>query len=443
MRRRSTPIAPDTVVAGRYRVEETLGQGGMGVVFAALDETENIRVALKLLDDAQLGDDKMVARFFREATAAAQVDSVHVARVFGHGRLEDGRPYIVSELLRGHDLARYLTRTNVPVDDVVDFVRQACRGLEAVHRAGIIHRDLKPANLYLALDGSGRQTVKILDFGICKLQDRASGQSLTREADVLGTPLYMPPEQLVSSRDVDARADIWSLGVILYEILTGRPPFVGASFTELTEAIVGREPPPIRALRPDVSPELAAVIDRCLAKHRADRFPSATALERALTFFTGDETETSVRIEEPRPPTMRLDDEPRPPTMKLEEPEPGVTPSTLKLASGGPEAGAVQAVRSARALVRGVGGEAPDAEKRASGVTSCTGPSRAAAWAPSSTPSRARTTARSPASRSSRSAPTSRARSASPCSRTKRASWAASGIRTWSASSTSSSSRGW
>lgn len=165
MRRRSTPIAPDTVVAGRYRVEETLGQGGMGVVFAALDETENIRVALKLLDDAQLGDDKMVARFFREATAAAQVDSVHVARVFGHGRLEDGRPYIVSELLRGHDLARYLTRTNVPVDDVVDFVRQACRGLEAVHRAGIIHRDLKPANLYLALDGSGRQTVKILDFG--------------------------------------------------------------------------------------------------------------------------------------------------------------------------------------------------------------------------------------------------------------------------------------
>jgi serine/threonine-protein kinase len=315
-------------LAGRYRVEKTIGKGGMGVVLAALDLETRERVAVKLMNEAWLGDENLVARFFREAVAAAKVDSVHVAQVIAHGTLEDGRPYIVSELLDGFDLARYMTGGHLPVAEVVDLVRQACRGLEAVHRAGIIHRDLKPANLYFAHDASGRGLIKILDFGICKLRDRARGNSLTRESEIMGTPRYMSPEQLASARDVDARTDIWAMGVILYEILAGRPPFPGNHITELTRAILGDAPAGLQSLRPDVPAGLVNVVERCLAKQRGDRYASAAELDRALAPFGGEDLETKPRADERRPPTIKLDDPP--PSKRASGEVPPTKPSALE-----------------------------------------------------------------------------------------------------------------
>jgi serine/threonine-protein kinase len=276
------------VLAGKYRVERVLGAGGMGVVLAAQHLDLEKRVAIKLMRAEMLADAGSVARFLREARAAVRIESEHVARVLDVGRIENGAPYLVMEFLEGVDLqARLRERGPMPVPQAVDFLVQACVGVAEAHALGIVHRDLKPANLFLIRRSDGQPLVKVLDFGISKLADLGSesGMSVTKTGSVMGSPLYMSPEQMRSAKDVDARSDIWALGVILFELLTGRTPFLGTTLTEVTVQVITEPPPPVRSLRPDVPGGLEAVIQRCLEKDRRVRFSNVAEVARALVDF--------------------------------------------------------------------------------------------------------------------------------------------------------------
>jgi serine/threonine-protein kinase len=280
-------VTQGQILAGKYRVENVIGRGGMGVVLAAEHLTLNQKVAIKLLRTAALGHTDVVGRFIREARAVVRLKSEHVARVIDVGNLEDGRPYIVMERLVGEDLGDRIERgPPLAVHEAVDFVMQACEAIAEAHAAGIIHRDLKPKNLFLTTSVHGQPLVKVLDFGISKVDPQAPGEmQLTRTAEVIGSPSYMSPEQLRSSRNVDLRTDIWALGVILYELLTGRLPFLAETVTELVLVVVSERETPVHHLRPDVPHQLAAVIGRCLAKDPAQRFPSVADLVAALEPF--------------------------------------------------------------------------------------------------------------------------------------------------------------
>ncbi|MBN9165689.1 MAG: serine/threonine protein kinase, partial [Myxococcales bacterium] len=273
------------LLAGKYRVERVIGEGGMGVVLAARHEALATNVAIKLLRTSALEHTDVVGRFMREARAAVSLRSEHVARVFDVGNLEDGRPYIVMERLEGKDLGDVIDHgAFVPVADAVDYVMQACEAIAEAHAAGIVHRDLKPKNLFLTHAVHGRPLVKVLDFGISKIETRGGAQEmqLTRTTEVIGSPSYMSPEQLRSSRNVDARTDIWALGVILYELLTKRVPFYAETVTELVLVVVTEKEPPVRSLRPDCPEGLEAIVARCLQKQPEHRFQSVVELVQAL-----------------------------------------------------------------------------------------------------------------------------------------------------------------
>src|SRR6187401_1415590 len=241
------------LIAGKYRIEQTLGRGGMGVVMAALHEQLNQRVALKFLTDNAYQQPEAVARFVREARAAVQIQSEHVARVMDVGTLDSGAPYMVMEYLRGRDLKDVSTRRGaLAVGEAVDYVLQACDAVAEAHSLGIVHRDLKPSNLFLTERPDGSPLVKVLDFGISKaLQsgDRSQLQ-MTASAAIMGSPQYMSPEQIRSSKNVDARADVWALGTILHELLTGTPAYVADTVPGLLAMIVADAPPPLSAARP-------------------------------------------------------------------------------------------------------------------------------------------------------------------------------------------------
>jgi serine/threonine-protein kinase len=287
------------LVAGKYRIEQTLGRGGMGVVVAALHEQLGQRVALKFLTDNAYQQAEAVARFVREARAAVQIQSEHVARVMDVGTLESGAPYMVMEYLRGLDLKEVSTRRGpLPVSEAVDFVLQACDAVAEAHSLGIVHRDLKPSNLFLSERPDGSPLVKVLDFGISKALhpgERNSQLQMTASAAIMGSPQYMSPEQIRSSKSVDARADVWALGTILHELLTGTPAYVADTVPGLLAMIVADPPPPQSPTRRDAPPELEAVILRCLEKDRERRFPSVSALARALERFASIETKPLVR----------------------------------------------------------------------------------------------------------------------------------------------------
>jgi eukaryotic-like serine/threonine-protein kinase len=287
------------LVAGKYRIEQTLGRGGMGVVVAALHEQLNQRVALKFLTDNAYQQPEAVARFVREARAAVQIQSEHVARVMDVGTLDSGAPYMVMEYLRGRDLKDVSTRRGpLPVTEAVDFVLQACDAVAEAHSLGIVHRDLKPSNLFLTERPDGSPLVKVLDFGISKALhpgDRNSQMQMTASAAIMGSPQYMSPEQIRSSKSVDARADVWALGTILHELLTGNPAYVADTVPGLLAMIVADAPPPLSASRRDAPPELEAVILRCLEKDRERRFASVAALARALERFASADTRPLVR----------------------------------------------------------------------------------------------------------------------------------------------------
>ena len=283
---RSPSVTSGMLLAGKYRIERLLGEGGMGVVLAATNEALRQKVAIKLLRSGALANAKALGRFEREARAAASLRSEHVARVLDVGKLEDGRPYMVMEYLEGRDLGDVIDHgPPLPVGELVDFVLQACEAIAEAHAAGIIHRDLKPRNLFLSATVDGRPLIKVLDFGISKTEDSAEDMSLTRTTEIIGSPSYMSPEQLRASKEVDVRTDIWALGVILYELLSKKVPFQAITVTELVAVVLMEPTPEIRHERPDVPEGLAYAINRCLAKRREDRFSSIAELVGAIAPF--------------------------------------------------------------------------------------------------------------------------------------------------------------
>ncbi len=267
------PVTEGDILAGKYRVDRVLGAGGMGVVVSATDEQLERRVAIKFLLPEYAQHHEASERFLREARAAVKIQSEHVARVIDVGTMDTGAPYIVMEYLEGADLAEVLERQGaLPVEEACRHVLEACDAIAEAHAKGIIHRDLKPANLFLARQPDGTSKVKILDFGISKSTIAGQDMSLTRTSALMGSPLYMSPEQMRSSRDVDSRTDIWSLGVILYELLTGRPPFDAQSVPELSAKVLLDHPSPVSSARPELPPELDAVFKQVLAKDPSDRY---------------------------------------------------------------------------------------------------------------------------------------------------------------------------
>ncbi len=293
-------IAEGQIVAGKYRVERMLGRGGMGVVVAARHVSLDELVAIKLLLPEACLVAEAVARFEREARAAVRIKSEHVARVTDVGRTESGVPYMVMEYLDGEDLSAWLRqRGPLPLELAVDFVLQACVAVADAHSVGIVHRDLKPSNLFCVRRSDGQLLVKVLDFGISKLTsptqvDEAAPLAVTKTAAIMGSPLYMSPEQVRSAKDVDVRSDIWSLGVVLYQLLTGTVPFAGEVFGDVAVKIATESAPLLSAQRPDVPPELDAVVQRCLAKPRDERFPNVAELALALLPFAPRRSRTHV-----------------------------------------------------------------------------------------------------------------------------------------------------
>jgi serine/threonine-protein kinase len=277
-------LPPGTVLGGKYEVARVLGRGGMGVVVAARHLKMNRDVALKILLPALRTQPEIVARFEREGRAAAQIRNEHVARVLDVDALPDGSPFIVMEMLRGNDLGDILAaRGKLPPQEAVGYLLEACAGMVEAHRAGIVHRDLKPNNLFIDRQGA-RPVLKILDFGISKVTDDVSA-SMTATTTVFGTPLYMSPEQVRSTKNVDARADIWSLGVVLYELLAGEPPFTAPAAPAIIAAIIADRPKPIAERRPDLPQGLADVVMRALEKDPAARWPDVQSFAAALAPF--------------------------------------------------------------------------------------------------------------------------------------------------------------
>ncbi len=286
-----TRFAPGVVLAGRYRVERPLKSGGMGLLLLGQHLELERPVAIKVLLDTQANDEESVARFFREAKAAARLNSEHVVKVYDVGSLEDGMPYIVMELLEGEDLARMLrNRGPLPIPEVIEYMLQACIGLAEAHRNGIIHRDIKPGNIFVSRRKDGRPLVKLVDFGISKLAPTASHElepELTTTSQVMGSPHYMSPEQLKSTREVDARADIWSLGAVLVRLISGSYAFEGDSDAELCANVLMGDPLPLRRVLPSAPKALEALVARCLTRDPAQRIQNVTDFARELAPFLG------------------------------------------------------------------------------------------------------------------------------------------------------------
>jgi len=280
---RETEVSPGQILAGKYRIERVLGRGGMGVVVAARHMQLDEQVALKFLLPEALANQDAVRRFEREARAAVKIKSEHVARVTDVGTLESGSPFMVMEYLSGNDLGDYLLQKGpLGVEEAVESVLQACEAIAEAHSMGIIHRDLKPANLFRIVRADGTPSIKVLDFGISKVQ---GDHAMTHTSSMMGSPQYMSPEQMTAAKTVDARADIWAMGVILLELLTGKTPFDGDTIPELCVAILHSEPPPLSRFRPELPIDLGLVIDRALQKSRDDRFPNVAEFATALAPF--------------------------------------------------------------------------------------------------------------------------------------------------------------
>ncbi|HEY1693496.1 MAG TPA: protein kinase [Polyangiaceae bacterium] len=281
-------FAPGVVLADKYVVERVIGEGGIGVVVAAKHVELDQTVAIKYLRPAALASQNAAERFLREARVAARIRSEHIVHIYDVGRLGDGTPYMVMEHLNGTDLGRLLLASGpLSVERAVDYVLQACEALAEAHVAGIVHRDLKPDNLFLSTRAAGKSVLKILDFGISKLSAKrsTSGRELTHADDKFGTPVYMSPEQLRSSGAVDARADVWAIGVVLFELLTGRLPFDGDQLPELCTAILTMPPLPLRSVRTGMPDGLQEVIEHCLEKECEVRYQNVGELAQDLAPF--------------------------------------------------------------------------------------------------------------------------------------------------------------
>ncbi|WP_394847547.1 serine/threonine protein kinase [Pendulispora brunnea] len=285
-------IAAGTVVAGKYRVDRVIGTGGMGFVVAATHLQLEQKVALKFLRNESMDNPEVVERFLREARASVRLRGEHVARVHDVGVHDDGRPFMVMEYLEGDDLSRTLkVRGPLSVEETVDYMLQVCEALAEAHALGIVHRDLKPANLFLTRTPAGLPLIKVLDFGISKanpLGDAGtSAPSITSSASMLGSPGYMAPEQMRSSRDVDARSDIWSIGIILFRLVSGHVPFHGDTLGDLLHKVMSEPTPSLRTHCPNLPPGFEQVVEKCLMKQRIDRYANLAELATALAPFAG------------------------------------------------------------------------------------------------------------------------------------------------------------
>jgi eukaryotic-like serine/threonine-protein kinase len=276
------------VLASKYRLERCIGRGGMGAVFQARHEILNQLVAIKLLLPEVAADAAAVTRFLNEAKASAQIRNDHVAKVLDVDTLPSGSAFMVLEFLEGADIATLLSRQGAfALAEAAGFVLQALEAIAQAHALGIVHRDLKPANLFLAHRPDGTSIIKVLDFGISKAS-AAQDSGLTGDHAMLGSPCFMSPEQVKSSKNVDVRADIWSIGVCLYQMLTNQLPFwnenVGAVYALIFEA----NPPKVSGLDASLPPALDAILARCLSRDLEKRYQNAAELAEALAPFANE-----------------------------------------------------------------------------------------------------------------------------------------------------------
>jgi serine/threonine-protein kinase len=287
------PTTEDLLVGrtiGKYEVLRVIGRGGMGTVYEALNTSIGKRVAMKFVDAELARNKDAVARFQREAQAASAVESAHIVQIFDAGATDEGLPFLVMELLRGEDLGHRIKRCGrLDLGEAAHVTAQILRGLHRAHEAGIVHRDLKPDNVFLVDRDDDANFAKILDFGISKMQRRGEipANTLTRKGTVLGTPFYMSPEQAQALADIDGRADLWSVGAILYECLTGRPPHGGGTYEQVIIAICTRDADDVRLHNPAMPAAVAEVVARALRRGRDERFGSARDFLDALVGAAG------------------------------------------------------------------------------------------------------------------------------------------------------------
>jgi serine/threonine-protein kinase len=308
----SAPLAADSVIGTKYRVVRKIGEGGMGTVYEVVHTGTGRRLAAKVLTGAGLDDGtESVARFEREARTAGSIDTQHIITVVDTGTdAVTGHPYMVMELLVGEDLQQLIDRQGpIPPELVVRIVAQACMGLMKAHERHVIHRDIKPANLFLAQQEGGAIVVKLLDFGIAKVKLDPLGTAgenagLTRTGNLLGSPLYMSPEQTQGLKTMDHRSDLWSLGVVMYEALCGRPPHVEETIGQLILAICARPTPPVQQFAPWVPPEIAEIVDRALRIKPEERFRSADEMLSSLRAISSIQTVTQAELQ-PLDETLR------------------------------------------------------------------------------------------------------------------------------------------
>ncbi len=292
------PVEPGERLRGRYRVDGTIARGGTSLVLAGTDLEGHRPVAIKVLLPEAAKVNSSRSRFERELRVLRHLRNEHVVKVLDDGALRKGEPFMVLEQLRGRTLRDVLqAQGTCAVQDAVDFVLQASEVLAEAHAAGVVHRDVKPENLFLAEDEEGVQ-VKVIDFGLSGAQEAGPARdprepSITRGNEVMGSPSYMPPEQLLSTHHVDRAADIWSLGVVLYELLTGRRPFVGDTAAQVRAHVMMSPVPSMRQVRGDIPAELESIVMRCLQKVPEDRYRGLAVLAASLAPFGSDRAKVS------------------------------------------------------------------------------------------------------------------------------------------------------
>jgi hypothetical protein len=297
------PVPEGQLLGGRYLVERIFAEGGMGIVCIGRHIQLEQPVAIKFLRRALSGKPSVVERFMNEGRALAALRSEHVVRVMDVGQLESGRPYLVMEHLEGIDLDALVDRDGaLSVETAISYALQVCEPLAEAHALGIVHRDIKPENLFLWSGGPGKDIVKVLDFGLAKQFGSPRAMAVTGPQDSMGSPCYMSPEQIVTPQSIDSRTDIWSLGVVLHRLLTDTLPFDGRNVLEVLSHVLNAQPMSLLEARPDLDPELDAIVRRCLEKAPDARYATMTDLSDALTGYLADRRDAALPASSPPAP---------------------------------------------------------------------------------------------------------------------------------------------